>query len=93
VAYDIVDKTIWVMTILIFVRVISSWVPLLFGPFSPITAFFTRSPFSEFVFTVTEPVLAPIRSVMPRGMMIDLSPMIAIFLLQIVGNIILSNLN
>jgi len=80
------------MTILIFVRVISSWVPMLFGPHSPITAFFTRGPFSEFVFTVTEPILGPIRSVMPRGMMIDLSPMIAIFLLQIVGNIILSNL-
>jgi YggT family protein len=93
VTYDIVSTTIWVMTILIFVRVISSWVPMLFGPLSPITAFFTRSPFSEFVYTVTEPILGPIRSVMPRGMMIDLSPMIAIFVLQIVGNIILSNLN
>jgi len=92
VAYEIVRATIWVMTILVFVRVISSWVPMLFGPQSPITALFTRGPLSEFVFTVTEPILAPIRSIMPRGMMIDLSPMIAIFLLQIVGNIILQGL-
>jgi YggT family protein len=92
VAYDIVSTTIWVFTILVFVRVISSWVPLLFGPYSPVTAFFTRGPLAEFVFTVTEPILAPIRSIMPRGMMIDLSPMIAIFLLQIVGQIILQGL-
>ena len=91
-AYDIVSTTIWVFTILVFVRVISSWVPMLFGPHSPVTAIFTRGPLAEFVFTVTEPLLAPIRSIMPRGMMIDLSPMIAIFLLQIVGNIILQGL-
>ena len=90
--YDIVNTTIWVMTILIFVRVISSWVPMLFGPSSPITELFTRSPLSDFVFTVTEPILGPIRSIMPRGMMLDLSPMIAIFVLQIVGNIILQNI-
>ena len=81
-AYDIVDTTIWLFTILIFVRVLSSWLVLIFGPYSPVTAFFTSGPVGEFVFTVTEPILGPIRSIMPRGMMLDLSPMIAILLMQ-----------
>jgi YggT family protein len=82
VAYDIVDKTILVITILIFVRVLSSWLVLLLGPYNPITILFTRGPVGEFLFTVTEPILGPIRSIMPRGMMLDLSPMIAILIMQ-----------
>ena len=78
----IIDRTITVFTILIFVRVLSSWIPMIFGPYSQVTMFFTRGPAAEFLFTVTEPILAPIRSIMPRGMMIDLSPMIAILLIQ-----------
>jgi YggT family protein len=81
-----------VLTILIFIRVLASWVPMIFGPYSTITALFTRGPLGEFVFTITEPILAPIRSIMPRGMMIDLSPMIAIFLVQIIGRVLLEGL-
>jgi YggT family protein len=88
----IIDRTILVFTILIFVRVISSWVGVIFGPYSPVTVFFTRGPVGEFVFTVTEPILAPIRSIMPRGMMLDLSPMIAIFLMQLLVRPILLQL-
>ncbi len=71
-----------VFTILIFVRVLSSWIPMIFGPQSQVTMLFTRGPVAEFLFTVTEPILAPIRSIMPRSMMIDLSPMIALLLIQ-----------
>ncbi|HEU0073064.1 MAG TPA: YggT family protein [Dehalococcoidia bacterium] len=78
----IIDRTILVFTILIFARVLTSWIPMLFGPYSQVTMFFTRGPVAEFLFTVTEPILAPIRSIMPRGMMIDLSPMIALLLIQ-----------
>jgi len=78
----IIDRTITVFTILIFVRVLSSWIPMIFGQYSQVTMFFTRGPVAEFLFTVTEPILAPIRSIMPRSMMIDLSPMIALLLIQ-----------
>ena len=91
-AEEIVDTTIWVITILIFVRVLSSWLVLIFGPYSSIAAFFTRGPFAEFVFTITEPILGPIRSIMPRGMMLDLSPMIAIFVMQLLIRPLLLNL-
>ena len=62
----------------IFVRVIMSWVPL-------------RLPFglNELVWNVTEPVLAPIRRYMPMAGGFDLSPFIALLLIQIVSNVIL----
>ncbi len=91
-AYDIVDTTIWLVTILIFVRVLSSWLLLIFGPYSPITVFFTRGPLGEFIFTITEPILGPIRNIMPRGMMLDLSPMIAILVMQFLIRPVLLNL-
>ncbi len=91
-AYDIVDTTIWLVTILIFVRVLSSWLLLIFGPHSPITVFFTRGPLGEFIFTITEPILGPIRNIMPRGMMLDLSPMIAILVMQFLIRPVLLNL-
>ncbi len=72
--YTIVSAAVWVLTILIIVRALMSWVPNLIDP---------RGPIAEFLYTTTEPILAPIRSLMPR-MMIDFSPMIAIFVLQIV---------
>lgn len=41
------------------------------------------NPLSRFLFEVTEPILRPIRSVLPGGMMIDFSPFIAIIILNI----------
>ena len=78
---QIVDVTVLVLTILIIVRALSTWVPQLIDP---------RGPIAEFLYTTTEPILAPIRAIMPR-MMFDFSPMIAIFLLQIIGRAIASN--
>ena len=75
---EIVSTAIYVMTILIIARALLSWVPNLIDP---------RGPIGEFLFTVTEPILAPIRGLMPR-MMIDLSPLIAIFLLNIIGRVV-----
>jgi YggT family protein len=59
------------LTIAIFIRVILSWVQ-------------TRLPFgiSEFVFAVTEPILGPIRRMLPAAGGMDLSPLIALIALQ-----------
>lgn len=40
------------------------------------------NPFSQLVFDLTEPVLAPIRRILPQTMMIDLSPFVAFLLLR-----------
>jgi YggT family protein len=78
---DIILAAIWVMTILILIRALISWVPSIIDP---------RGPIAEFLYTTTEPILGPIRSLMPR-MMLDLSPIIAIFVLQIIARVIASN--
>ncbi len=79
----IIADFIWavttILTIAIIIRAILSWFPNI-NPANPAV---------EFIITITEPVLAPIRSVMPRGMIIDLTPMIAIFLLQIIGQVLI----
>jgi YggT family protein len=43
-----------------------------------------ENPLYAFVHEITEPILAPIRQFMPRGIMIDFSPMIAMFILFII---------
>ena len=63
------------LTIAIFARAILSWFQM-----DP------RSPLIQILDSVTEPILGPIRQIMPKLGMIDLSPLIAILLLQFVSN-------
>ena len=79
---DVVNILFMVLTIAVFIRVLLSWVPNL----DP------RNPLIEFLYGITEPILAPIRSIMPRNMMFDFSPMIAIFVLQAVRTVLVRNL-
>lgn len=58
----------------IFIRVILSW----FG-IDP------RNPVVIFLHDITEPILSPLRQFIPRLGMLDLTPMIAIFLLIIIN--------
>ncbi len=74
---EIVDKTFLVLTVAIIGRALLSWFPI-----DP------RNPIAELLVTVTEPILSPIRSIMPRTGMFDLTPLVAIILLQVIGNII-----
>ena len=66
----------------IFARVILSWFPT--GASNPIV---------EFIFAVTEPILAPIRRVVPRFGMLDISPMVALILILIVQSMLLAVLD
>lgn len=73
-----INITAQALVLVIFVRVIMSWVPM-------------RLPFglNELVWNVTEPVLAPIRRYMPMAGGFDFSPFIALLLIQIIASIIL----
>jgi len=66
----------WIFTILqiaLIVRVILSWVPRIAG-----------SPWLRWSFTLTEPILRPLRRIIPPvGGMLDISPIVAYFLLKI----------
>ncbi len=61
-----------ILLIAVFIRIILSW-----------TGINPENPIAVVINEVTEPILGPIRSVMPRLGMFDLSPMAASFLLII----------
>ncbi len=46
------------------------------------------NPVVNFVYQVTEPVLAPIRNILPSTGMMDFSPMVAILLVEIVTRVL-----
>ncbi|MCE2465374.1 MAG: YggT family protein [Dehalococcoidia bacterium] len=62
---------IFVLIFAIFARSILSWFPI--GN--------TNHPIVAIVYQITEPILGPLRRVVPRLGMFDLTPMIAIFIL------------
>ncbi|UCH87811.1 MAG: YggT family protein [Dehalococcoidia bacterium] len=72
----------WVLTALIFFRAILSWFPI-----DP------RNPLVTLLYEVTEPILAPMRNVIPRIGMIDISPLVAIILIQIIGQLLVRELS
>ena len=67
------------LTLVIFVRVILSWIPNARLPFG----------LGDFVFGVSEPILAPIRRAMPFLGGIDFSPFIALLVIQLVSSVLL----
>ena len=70
-----------VLTLAIFGRVLASWV----DPFA-------NNRITQILRDITEPILAPIRSLMPGAMMFDFSPIIATLLLQALGRILIGAL-
>jgi YggT family protein len=67
------------LTLAIFVRVILSWIPNVRLPFG----------LGEFVWNVSEPILAPIRRAMPFFGGIDFSPFVALIVIQLVSSVVL----
>ena len=68
----LIDTLFYAFSLVILIRVILAWVR--FDPYHPV---------SVFVHQVTEPVLAPIRRLLPSTGMIDFSPLVALVLLQV----------
>jgi YggT family protein len=66
------------LTIVIFARVLLSWVQ-------------ARLPWglNDFSFSVTEPIMAPIRRALPVAAGMDFSPLITLVLLQLVEQLVL----
>jgi len=46
------------------------------------------NPISQFLYTLTEPIIAPIRSIMPRTGMFDFSIMVALILILVLRQIL-----
>jgi YggT family protein len=68
-----------IYNLIILARILMSWIQV------------DRSnQFVRLVHDLTEPVLAPIRNILPQAGMFDFSPLIATFLIQILVNILAS---
>jgi YggT family protein len=81
-AAQFVGLLVYVLTAAIFLRAIFSW----FVPAG------SDNVIMRFLRDITEPILAPIRRVMPSMGMLDLSPFVAMILLQVVGSIVTQTL-
>ena len=64
------------LTAAIFIRVLLSWFPI--DPHNPLVTV---------LYEITEPILEPLRRVIPRMGMFDLSPLVALLLIQLLGNV------
>lgn len=71
-----------ILALAIIARALLSWIPNM-RPDNPIV---------RFLFEITEPILAPLRRVIPMVGMIDLSPLVAMILLGYAGQILASSL-
>ena len=66
-----------VLTVAVFLRVILSW----FSP-RPTNRLFI------ILLHITEPLLSPLRRIIPRAGMLDFTPLLAIIMLQLIANLL-----
>jgi YggT family protein len=64
-----------ILTFAIFARALLSWFPI--GPNNPLVTV---------IYQITEPIMAPLRRIVPRIGMIDITPIVAIVLLQFIAH-------
>jgi YggT family protein len=81
-AIRFVNLLVYALTAAIFLRAIFSW----FVPPG------SENVIMRFLRDITEPVLAPLRRVLPSMGMLDLSPFVAMILLQVMGSIVTQTL-
>ncbi len=73
-----IDILVTVLIWAIIIRAVLSWFPI-----SP------RNPALVVVLQITEPILAPLRRIVPRLGMLDITPVVAILLLLVLREVLL----
>lgn len=73
---ELINTLEWILVLLVFVSAILSY---FMDPYHPVRRGVDR---------IVEPMLTPIRQIVPLVGMIDFSPLVLIILIQIVGNIL-----
>lgn len=81
-AIRFVNLLVYILTTAIFLRAIFSW----------FVAPGSDNVIMKFLRDITEPVLSPLRRVLPTMGMLDLSPFVAMILLQVMGSIVTQTL-
>ena len=77
---DLLVNLLTLYLLAVFGRIILSWFPI--SPDGPVATV------ASFLYAVTEPVLGPVRNMLPRMGMFDLSPIVVILGIQILIRII-----
>jgi len=72
---------VWLLEIAIFVRVLLSWIDQ--NPYP-------TNEFKRVLFALTDPVLEPLRRVVPPLGMFDITPIVALLLLQVLERVLRS---
>lgn len=83
---EIISLFFYLLNLLIFARILLSWLPIAgihIDPYNPIV---------RLLQDVTDPILEPFRRIIPPIGMIDISPIVAIIVLQVVQSIIIEML-
>ncbi len=75
---EFINILVPILYVAIFARVILSWLPI-GGSNNPLVAI---------IYQITEPILGPLRRVIPRIGIFDLAPMIAIVLLGLIQSLV-----
>ena len=78
---SIISIAFEILTYIIFIRVILSWFP--HNPYQPVI---------RLIYQISNSILNPIRNTVSPIGGIDISPIIAIFMIQLIKNIILKSL-
>jgi YggT family protein len=74
-----IDILVRLLSLAILVRVLLSWIPI-----------DRNGRFAEIILQITEPVVGPIRKVLPTLGGLDFSPMIAMILLEMVRTVVIN---
>lgn len=70
---QLISYVLWIFNLVLLARVLLSWFPNI-----------DRSnPIIQLIYNVTEPVLRPVRDLLPQTGMMDLSPLIVFLILQV----------
>lgn len=72
-AVELLRTVVWIYIVAMIIQAVMSWVGNAYG-----------NPLADILHSLTEPLLRPLRNVIPTLGMIDLSPLVAILLLNIV---------
>lgn len=83
---QLVELFFYLLNLAIFARILLSWLPIAgirVDPYNPIV---------RLLHDITDPILEPFRRIIPPIGMIDISPIVAIIVLQVVQSIIIEML-
>jgi YggT family protein len=77
--YSFIDLFFYALSLAILIRVIVSWLNV--NPYNPLVSF---------IYQVTDPILVPLRRIIPPLGMIDVTPIIALILLSLLQQLLLT---